>query len=189
MDNTLLILNFLGKNIGKLFTMHELSMRTKIPYATLYRCIVKMDNLIDVAVIGKSKVITLKKSNLILCSYLAVSSEEEKNDFLKKQPLINKIVSELKTVDTMVLFGSYAKGTQNEHSDIDLLIINNTGNKTLSFSKYESLFKKKINPIFITYKEFKKMLKDEDENIGKQALNWNIILKNPEKFWKSVLDE
>ena len=35
------------------------------------------------------------------------------------------------------------------------------GKKDLSFSKYELLFKKKINPIFINVKEFKNMLKDK----------------------------
>jgi len=50
------------------------------------------------------------------------------------------------------------------------------------------LFKKKINPIFVTVKEFKKMLQDKEENVGKQALQNNIVLSNPEWFWKLVLN-
>jgi len=86
-----------------------------------------------------------------------------------------------------VLFGSYAKNTSTEQSDIDLLVINSSGKKTLSFSKYETLFKKRINPIFITFQEFKKMLKEKEENVGKQALKDHIILNNPEKFWECAL--
>jgi predicted nucleotidyltransferase len=189
MNNNLKIINFLGKNIPNSFTMHELSLLTKIPYATLYRDIKKMNELLDIKIIGKAKIVSLKKDNTIITSYLTISSEEEKNIFLKKQPLLNKIHSELKTEETVILFGSYAKGNEKKDSDIDILIINNSGNKTISFSKYEQIFKKKINPIFITWKEFKQMLLETQENLGKQVLKGNIILKNPEKFWKSVINE
>ncbi|MEK6886574.1 MAG: nucleotidyltransferase domain-containing protein [Nanoarchaeota archaeon] len=86
----------------------------------------------------------------------------------------------------MILFGSYAKKTQKETSDIDILIINKKGDKNISFSKYEVLFKKHINPIFITKEEFKNMINEKDENVGKQALRSHIILNNPEKFWEMV---
>ena len=60
--------------------------------------------------------------------------------------------------------------------------------KNVSFTKYELLFKVKINPNFITKKEFKLMLKDKEENVGKQALYNNIILNNPEGFWECVFN-
>ena len=66
------------------------------------------------------------------------------------------------------------------------MIINKDGKKSISFSKYEVIFKLKINPIFITKKEFKLMLKDKEENVGKQALYNHIILNNPEAFWECV---
>ena len=94
----------------------------------------------------------------------------------------------METKDTVLLFGSYAKGTQREASDIDLMVINKKGEKSVSFSKYEILFKKKINPMFITASEFRKMLKEPDETVGKQALKDHIILNNPEGFWESVLN-
>ena len=68
------------------------------------------------------------------------------------------------------------------------MIINKEGKKDISFSKYELLFKTKINPIFITKKEFKLMLKDKEENIGKQALYDHIILNNPQEFWECVFN-
>ena len=58
----------------------------------------------------------------------------------------------------------------------------------MSFSKYELFYKKRINPIFVRKKEFKEMLKDKEENVGKQALKNHIILNNPEEFWKCILN-
>lgn len=187
MDNELKIINFLGKNLGMHFTMHKLSKLTGIPYASFYRTVQQMSDVLNTETIGKSKTICLKLKNLIVKAHLTVSSDEERKDFLKRKPIIKKIASELSTSDIVILFGSYAKGKETEKSDIDMLIINKHGGKSLSFTKYEMLFKKKINPIFVTVKEFKQMLKDNKENVGKQALKNHVILNNPERFWELVI--
>ena len=187
MDNKQKIINFLGKNFGTLYTLHELSKVLKIPYATFYRTVHGMNDLLIITVIGKSKTIQLSLNNPIARAHLTVSSDEEKKEFLQNQPIIKKIEKELDTKEIVVLFGSYAKQIQHEKSDVDLLIINKEGNKSISFSKYELLFKKRINPIFVTKKEFELMLKDKEENIGKQVLKNHIILINPEEFWGCVL--
>ena len=186
MDNNYKIINYLGKNQNRGYTMHELSKRLDIPYASFYRTIESMEDLVTIEKVGKSKVITLNKQNPVIKSHLIVSSDEERKDYLQEYPIIKKIHQELDTKDTVVLFGSYAKKTQTEKSDIDLMIINKDGKKSISFSKYETLFRIKINPIFITKKEFKLMLKDKEENVGKQALYSHIILNNPEGFWECV---
>jgi len=188
MDNKLRILNYLGKHPQQGFTLHELSKETGIPYATFHRAVGGMEGLITLKRVGKAKVITANNENPVLKSWLIISSEEEKKGFLKKQPLLNKIASKLSTTDIVVLFGSYAKGKQREDSDIDLLIINKRGEKSITFSKYETLFKKRINPMFITKEEFRRMLQDKEENVGKQVLKDHIILKNPEGFWECVFD-
>lgn len=187
MDNKLRIINCLGKNLGKVFTMNGLSKLSKIPYATFHRTASKMNDLIKMENVGKSKTVELNAKNPLVSSYLAISSDEEKKEFLKKQPIINKIALELETKDIVILFGSYAKGSEKESSDIDLMIINKDGKKSIPFSKYELLFNKKINPIFFTENEFAQMIKDDEENVGKQALKNHIILKNPQKFWRLII--
>lgn len=187
MDNKHKIINYLGKH-QKSFTMHELSKLLAIPYASFYRTIQQMGNLIIIETVGKSRTIKLNTQNPVIKAHLIISSDEEKKEFLEKQPIIRKISNEIKTKDIVLLFGSYAKGKETEKSDIDLLIINKDGKKSISFSIHELLYQKKINPIFLTRKEFKKMLKDREENVGKQALRNHIILTNPEGFWGNVLD-
>lgn len=132
--------------------------------------------------VGKAKVISLGNSQ-ILASYLAVSSFEEKNEFLKHNKLISLLSNELKTDNIVLLFGSYANHSQSDKSDIDLLIIND-GSRSFSFSSFELLHKKKVNPIFVKESEFKAMLRNPDENVGKQAKKNHIILNNPSAFWE-----
>ncbi len=188
MDNTLEIVNYLGKNMGRGFTMHELSKLLGIPYASFYRTVKRMQDLLIIDTVGRAKTVRLNLKNPTIKSYLAIASEEERKEYLQKQPIIRKIANEIQTTDTIALFGSYADSTQAQSSDIDLLIINKNGKKSFSFSKYELLFKKRINPIFVTKKEFQLMLKDKEENVSKQVLNKHVILKNPEAFWEAVLD-
>lgn len=188
MDNKLKVINYLGKHIGESFTMLELSKAVKVPYATFYRALQEMKDLVNIKKVGKSKTVSLNIESPAIRSYLAISSEEEKKEFLRKQPMINKIAAELETEDVVVLFGSYAKGIERKESDIDLLIINKKGDRSISFSKYELLFKRKINPIFVSKPEFKQMLREKEENVGKQALENHIILNNPESFWEDVLN-
>lgn len=180
------ILNWLGKHKGKQITMHALSKTVKIPYATFHRTINQMKGLVVFNTIGKAKAISLDTANPSIKSYLSVSSEEEKNDFLEKQPIIRKIASELDTKDIVLLFGSYAKGREKESSDIDIIIANNKGERSISFSKYEVMFRKKINALFVAKSELRQMLGEKAENVGKQALESHIILNNPEGFWECV---
>lgn len=188
MDNKLKIINYLGKNPGKSFTMHELSKLVKMPYATFYRTVKQMTDLITTEKVGHSKTVRINLVNPNLRSYLTISSDQESKEFLKNQPIIRKIAAEIGDKDIILVFGSYAKGTETKSSDIDMLIINKDGKRTVSFSKYELLFKKKINPIFVTLKEFRLMLGDMEENVGKQALKNHIVLNNPESFWGCVLN-
>jgi len=180
MDNNLKILNFLAKNTGQ-FTMHQLSQTLNIPYATFYRTINKMTDILTIKTIGKAKTISINNSNPIINSYLAISSEQEKNAY--KNPIIKKIAKELNTKDIVLLFGSYAKNKQTKTSDIDLLIINN-GKRNIDFSKYELLYKKQINAIFMKKQEFKQLVKQPEENLAKQVIKNHIILNNPEAFWR-----
>lgn len=187
MDNRLKIINYLGKNLHNAFTMHDLSKRLNIPYATFYRTTQQMKDLMRIETVGHSKTLKLNLANPHIKSYLIISSVEEKKQYLKSQPIVRKLAGEIKNNDITVLFGSYAGKQHTEKSDIDLMIINKGGKRSISFSKYELLFKKKINPLFVTKKEFMLMLKDKEENVGKQALENHIILNNPEMFWECVL--
>src|SRR3989338_6371693 len=122
MDNKHKIINHLGKHPTEKYTMHELSRELNIPYASFYRTINSIKDLLIIEEVGKSKIITLDKQNKVVKSHLVVSSDEERKDYLKKYPIVRKIYQELNSDNIILLFGSYTKKAQTEKSDIDLLI-------------------------------------------------------------------
>lgn len=184
MDNKLKILLYLAKNRDS-FTFHELSKLLSIPYATFYRTTKLMDDLINVQVKGKSKLISINWTEIVL-SYLAIASFEEKKEFMQKHQIIRRI--EQKAKEITLVFGSYAKGKQNKRSDIDVMIINEKGKKNNDFSDLELLYDVKINPIFFTKEEFVQMLTDKEENVCTQALNNHVLLSGFTEFWRLVVD-
>ncbi|NCO54458.1 MAG: nucleotidyltransferase domain-containing protein [Bacteroidetes bacterium CG02_land_8_20_14_3_00_31_25] len=50
----------------------------------------------------------------------------DKKEVIEKLTIYKKIVSKYFDIDKVVLFGSYAKGNQNEDSDIDVAVIVNS---------------------------------------------------------------
>lgn len=188
MDNKLKIINYLGKEFDKENTMHELASILRIPYASFHRTVNNMEDLLVIRQIGKSKTLKLNLNNPVIECYLAIASEEERKVFVKKKPVIRIIQKELDTDDIVLLFGSYAQGKERDKSDIDMMIVNKSGGKTISFSQHELIFRKEINPMFFKETEFKSMIKDKDENVGKQAVRSHIVLNNPRNFWNLVID-
>lgn len=77
--------------------------------------------------------------------------------FLNMQYLINKavqVIIELYDPDEIILFGSYAKGDENLHSDIDLLIIKSTPllrqNRGLDIILHLKRYPQKFDLLFYT---------------------------------------
>ncbi|HIH23565.1 TPA: nucleotidyltransferase domain-containing protein [Candidatus Woesearchaeota archaeon] len=187
MDTLLRIINYLAKNHLAAPTMHSLAVTLKIPYATFYRTLKAKSDLFLIETVGKAKTIRLNLDQDVIIAYLTLASWGEREEFLEHHTIIRKICEDLPKEEVVLLFGSYAKGTATERSDIDILIINKNGKKTTSFSKHELLYKKTINPIIVSRKEFENMLRDSGENVGKQALKNHVVLQEPQQFWEMTL--
>lgn len=187
MDNKQRLLLYLAKNFDREYSILDLSKTLDIPYTTALRSIKRLKKELVMRSIGASTVVSLNVTYELNKASLALASHEEKEEYLQKSSIMSLIVKELRTDDVVLLFGSYAKRTQTEKSDIDLIIINATGKKTLSFRNQELLLNKEINPMFFTEEEFREMIIDKEENVGKQALRTHVVLNNSLKFWELVI--
>ena len=121
----------------------------------------EFDNLAELDIIKKTKnKIILNESNLFI--------EELKNIFLKTDFIVYPIKNALnkKNIDFAFIFGSFAKGTFNSESDIDLLIIGQMSlSETIKLLKSaEEKIKRDINPIIWNIQEFKERKKGKFAN-------------------------
>ena len=190
MDNLLKLVQASGKNINNQIPIRQLSKESKVPYTTAYRLVKNNRSLFDIAEKGNINLVSLNLKDSITKSYLILAERKEAESFAEKQPQFKVMKGELPKGDySLILFGSRAEGKGREKSDIDLCIISKGGKKNVSFSKFELLFKLEINPIFLSGREFRQMLKEEGQNLAKEIIKKHIILYGEEYFWNLVWDD
>lgn len=187
MDSLLRLIYTLGKNLNQEITIRQLSKNANVPYTTTYRLIARNSNIFNINQKGNIKLCALNIKEGITKNYLIIAERQEAELFFKKYPQFKVIKDELPHENySLVLFGSRAEDKQREKSDIDLCIINKDGNKSIKLTKFELLFKVEVNPIFFSQKEFKNMLYEEGQNLGKEIIKKHIILYGEEYFWNLV---
>jgi uncharacterized protein len=100
---------------------------------------------------------------------------------LKKE--ISKRIRENFKVKEIILFGSFAKGSASEDSDIDLIVVLDDERK---FNSYDERLDKRL--------EIAKILYDFNVLLGIDLLvytkiEWNLLLKSGSQFYNSIFNE
>lgn len=106
-----------------------------------------------------------------------------------RQRAINYFLKELDVLPIIViLFGSSAKMNYKNDSDIDLLLIVNEKIKVSKSEKNsEAQTGLKISAIQISYKDFKKELKNKEDEVIQSAINSGYPLTNHIMYYEEVL--
>ena len=199
------IIGLMRIELDKGLTILEISKRLKIGYRPAYNHISEMEKerIIQIEKVGSSKqcklILTEPKTRHLLES-LDIGRKEwlyKENPKLKSilESLIPKLTDQfISEIHSIVLFGSFAKGTATKQSDIDLLfIVNDLKNKKLRESieresaSYQYSHNIKVSPLITDIQELKKMLKAKELNVGKEVKESGVSLYGHEMFWRVVV--
>jgi|SRR3989344_3468541 len=198
------IIELMRKNIALGRTISEISRLLKIGYVPTYNHINEMEKegIINVLKIGNAKQCKLNLENTktkhLLQELDIKKTEELYNKNQKFKAILESLISKLtkkypSELLSIVLFGSYAKGTANKQSDIDLMfIINDLKDKNLretierECASIRYSHNIKISPLMTNIEEFKKMLKEKELNVGKEVREYGISLYGHEIFWRII---
>lgn len=99
---------------------------------------------------------------------------------------LKEVLSSTKGIDCAFIFGSYAKGEEKSHSDIDLIIIGTVGLRILS-SVLRPITEKtgrEINPHVYAMKSWKEKIKKKDHFIKSILIDKKIFLIGDEDVLK-----
>ncbi len=203
-ETLLKIMELFRKNLGKGLTILEISKKLKIGYRPAYNHINSMaeENIIYINEVGKAKqcFINLKneKCRHILGEVDMLRKERLYKKEIKVKNILTKLISKLSEryiseIQTIILFGSYSKGTADRDSDIDILfVVNNIKNKELrsdierECASYQYSHNIRVSPLITDIGEFKKMLEGEELNVGKEVREYGICLYGSEMFWRVI---
>ena len=143
------------------------------------------DKVLIAKTVGKNKSYSLNLDNMVGRDYLMLSEITEAIQFLEKTFLIKRLYAEifnLKCSGTIIIFGSYAKKTFMEDSDIDILYLGSITEKEIKGIKgMGKAYGKTINVKKSTLKNFELGLRKKDALIS-ETIKYHIILQNPGTF-------
>jgi len=186
-DNKLRIINLFRSNYLAQFHVREIAKLTKKSHVTLLPHLkaLEKDKILVPETIGKNKVYSLNFENIITKNYLTISETTETTALLEQIFLIKKITKEvfnLSLSGTIILFGSYAKKTFKEDSDIDFFYLGQITDKEIqNVRKIGKTYGKTINIKKSALKSFESGLRKKDPLIIEIIKN-HIILQNPGQF-------
>jgi len=152
-----------------------LAKELKIPLTTLQRALKRLSLILEIKIEGKNKIYKIK-NNLKAKKYLHNAENYHLLKTIKKYPLLEPILEEIKTNTLTILFGSYAKHTANKDSDIDIYI--ETNNKELK--KQIELINSKINVKIGTFNPKSLLIKEIIKN--------HVIIKGVEKYYEHIFE-
>lgn len=182
------ILKLLLSNKEKEFTIRAISKNISVDYKTVYIVIKKLT---------KSNVVVAKKAGqTVLCKInqrrynvdILRAESIRKEELLRNKDLYvlhNNIKEDIKEpFFILLLFGSYASGKQRKGSDIDLMLIADSESVKKNAKQIISLLPLEIHLVDFSVAEFLSMLKTTEFNVGKEAMNNNIILFGIEDYYR-----
>jgi predicted nucleotidyltransferase len=150
------------------------------------------EDIIKKREVGNIILYNVNLDNNIIFSYFDILVKENMPKLVKNSlKIIKNELSDTEFI-SVVIFGSYAEGSQKEKSDLDIAIFVNSQkdkkNCELSIKSVELKSILKIDAHIITKDEMLLMLKDKHENLGKQIAYKHLAIQNPIIFY-AILSE
>lgn len=188
------ILKFLTANLIRDFTILKIAQGTgktiRLTYATVER-LVK-----DRMIIREEKAnLKLCRLNLRMPQVVAFIESIRWRDFVERRRELSLLASDiLQRCElpylTLLVFGSYARGTATKRSDLDILIIvpdrKFEESMEVAVKSARALSKITLHHIIVSYSEFVNMLGEKKTNIAKEALEARYIAYGAEPFYEMV---
>lgn len=148
----------------------------------------KEEKLVRERNVGRSKLYTLNKDNIVVFNYVDLINKKKLSKLAKET--IEQLSEEIKKYTSffiVVIFGSYSVGKQKKNSDLDIAVfvenekIKNKIQFALNSAKLKSI--QPIDPHAISQEEFIDMLKADYENLGKEIARKHLSIHNSSVFY------
>ena len=186
-SNKLNIISLYRSNYLVQYHTREIAKLVKKNHVTLLPHLraLEKDKFLIAKTIGKNKVYALNLDNILTKNYLIMGELVESILFQEQVFLIKKMTTEISKLNlsgSLVLFGSYAKKTFKEDSDIDLFCLGEL--KESEIAKIKAIGKtygRTINLKTATIQNFESGLRKKDALIM-EILKYHFILQNSDTF-------
>lgn len=197
------ILSFLLANPSTSFTQLELAKELGMEksYKNVREAVQELaeQGIISKKGVGASVLCSLDFRGQKTIDYSAYIESAKKYELFKAAPkvqeLFEKLVEAVKLHTpffTLLLFGSYAKGTFHEKSDVDIVVIAEKKHREgieREFVSLQAIYSIKLNFFIMSQTDYEGMLKSKEPvNVGKESLKGHVLLYGTELYYQMVRD-
>ncbi len=185
-DTDLNVLSLFTKGYDKGYYIREVEKLLSVSSRTALVTLDKLEKrgILDSKRKGNIKIYSIKKSS-VSREFFLLTEQYKKIQFLEGNHLIKEILE--KADDFMrgivIVFGSYAKGTQKEDSDLDLFVVGEYEEDKIKAvgKKYGTNVNIKSYPVEVFNEEI------HDDILLKEVTENHILIKGTEAFVRGVL--
>ena len=186
------ILGFMLNNVDKDHSIRELAKAIKQDYKIVFTTVKKIQeqNIITIKRVSNINRCTanLNHKNAALFSFISQRYAMKKLPKNITNALQDIITSTKNPFYSLLVFGSYAKGTATPKSDLDLLFIISDRNRepqiNAAVKKSATLNNLQIHHILLTTEEFKSALKEP--SVATETYKKNYLIHGGELFYEMI---
>lgn len=186
-DMDLKILSLFTKGYEKGYYIREVEKLLEVSSRTALVTLAKLGKkgILESRTKGKIKSYTIKKST-ISREFFLLTEQYKKIEFLEKNHVVKEVLEKADEFlqGIVIVFGSYAKGTQKEDSDLDLFIVGAFDEKKIRDvgNTYGLDINIRSYPMNIFEKEI------HGDILLKEIVEHHIIIKDAEGFVRRVVE-
>jgi len=182
------IISLYTENYNARYGVREMARKLNVNHQTVlnHLNLLVENNILAYERKGRNKEFSSNLDNINTKLLIDAAEALKSYAFLSKEQKIKIIIQEIKkVVDTIIVFGSYAKGLYDKKSDLDLLILGEADKPSINRIRGNSTLE--INTKYSTFDEFEKLLRTGNSlavEILKTHLFFGDIGKVTDIFWR-----
>jgi len=185
-ENHLRVLSLFTNGFDREYYIREVGKLLKISPRTAQLILGDLENkgILESKTKGKIRIYTLKRNNLCQM-YITLVEQHKTITFLEKNLIIREVIEKINPFikGIGVIFGSYAKGTANKDSDLDIFVVGEYSREEIK--KVSKTYGIEISIKCYPLKTFEKNL--ANDTLLKEILKNHVVFLNSEQFTKMVL--
>ena len=136
---------------SKDISLRDVAKKAKIGVATSKSCLdyLREKNIVKRKIVGKSHLFSMNLDNYVSRHIKILNSLNT----IKNSGLVEELLKRHRTINSILLYGSLARGDDDEKSDIDILIISR---KPIKLKPLKSHLKREVTIVAYTLSEWRK---------------------------------
>ena len=168
------------RNYAQKIHASELSRQLHLPQRTVSRKIELLENahLLQYQKKGRNKYYFFNLQKTISISLITIIECYKEIQFTLQHPQVALLLKELSTHCPIILFGSYAKGKETSHSDLDLVLFSEEKKELQQIiTKYPF----QVQPQWVSFRLFEKRLR-EAQPLAKEIMKDHLLFGEKERL-------